>query len=464
MRAFSVAMTADDAESLLRHFDKGPRQEDLTFAAWRLSEGSDRDTAILTRLLLPQPAERILNGNVSFTSDYAQRALGELELGEGLALLHGHLGPGWQGMSSDDVVAERDRLASAALGRTRLPLVGLTAGTDGSWSARRWIRVAAGKHERHWAATVRVVGRRLRLTYHPDLMPAPRAPEGQLATVSVWGKENQADLVRCRVGIVGLGSVGSLVAECLARIGVNAFTLIDPDRMELRNLDRTAGGRFDDARDQLRKVDVAERNIRAVGTAVRLEIRTLPTSLLIREGLAAALDCDVLFSCVDRPWPRHVLNSIAYAHLIPVIDGGIFALADGDRFVHADWRMHTVGPQRSCLVCLGAVDPGDIALDIDGKLDAPDYIKNLDDASQRLLSRRNVFPFSMSVAAHEVLQFVGCITGLDGVGGIGPQRYRAYPGAMEVEPQPICVPGCGYAALTASAADLSGNLRANGAA
>src|SRR5439155_9890508 len=147
---------------------------------WRPSSGTRRDTAVIARVLLPLPQERILSGNVAFTADYVSRALSELDTGEGLVFIHGHLGPGWQGMSNDDVVAERDRLAGAAFGRTGLPLVGLTAGTDGSWSARRWIRIGTARYQRSWASVVRVVGSRLRLTYQPETMPAPTSREAQV--------------------------------------------------------------------------------------------------------------------------------------------------------------------------------------------------------------------------------------------------------------------------------------------
>jgi hypothetical protein len=457
----SIAMTETLNDQLRVHLDKGPHQEDLTFALWRPSWGRTRLTAILQRLILPEPGDRLLHENVAFTPDYIQRVLQLADDGCGIALLHSHLGPGWQGMSHDDVVAERDRLAAAVAGRTRLPLVGLTRGTDGDWSGRFWLRQSRATYARRWAATVRVVGRQLRMTYHPELLPPPASSESQVATVSVWGEEKQADLARVRVGIIGLGSVGSIVAETLSRIGMTWVSLIDHDCTEKRNLDRTLGATREDAIQRMPKVSVAERLIKATHTAEQFHVESYHGSLLQPEGLQRALDCDVLFSCVDRPLPRHLLNALAYAHLIPVVDGGILAKVDKGRLLHADWRVHTVGPGRPCLLCLGALRPEEVGLDRAGLLDDPAYIKSLSSEFNPLFSRQNVFPFSLNVASLEALQFIGLVTGQLRIGGIGAQIYHCYPGSIELIDKQACAQECEYAALAASAQDLSGNFPLN---
>lgn len=461
-RQLSVAMTeslhTELSTHLSAHIAEGRLQEDLAFALWRPSNGHRRTTAIVEQVVWPEEGDRLLQGNVAFTPDYVQRVLHLTGQDYGVALIHGHLGPGWQDMSHDDVVAERDRLAAAVAGRTGLPLVGLTWGTDGAWSARFWVRQTSGTYTRRWAETVRVVGQRLRLTYHPRLSPLPSSSAAQVATVSVWGEERQADLARLHVGIIGLGSVGSIVAEALSRIGMTRLTLIDHDLIETRNLDRTLGAVSEDATTATSKVKVAARLVEASHTAERIAIEPYPGSVLSFGGLVRALDCDVLFSCVDRPAPRHLLNALAYAHLIPVVDGGILArVNDQGELLHATWRIQTVGPDRPCLICLKALMREEIALDQAGLLDDPAYIQGLNGQFDPLLARQNIFPFSLSVAAHEVLQLVGLVTGETRIGGIGPQTYHAYPGIMEVTSTGACVPGCEYAGLIAAATDLRSN-------
>jgi hypothetical protein len=452
----SVAMTADLDAQLRTHFDKGRRQEDLTFAIWRPSQGSRRYTAVLGELLLPSPQERILSGNAAFTGEYFSRVLAAVPDGAGIALLHSHVGPGWQDMSIDDIVAEQDRLASAVAGRTSLPLLGLTWGTDGAWSARFWGRCAPFKYERLDVAAVRVVGpERLALTFHPRLKPAPPASAAQAATVSVWGEHAQANLARVRVGVVGLGSVGSIVAEALSRMGVSDIVFIDHDIIKERNRDRTLHVVAEDARASMLKVAVAKRSALTSHTASDFKVQALPVSLLIPEGIAAALDCDVIICCVDRPLPRGILNAMAYAHLVPIIDGGIAARVTPNGLpLHIDWRIHTIGPGRACMYCLGALLRSDVSLDRDGKLDDPDYIQGLSPEDRERYNRRNVFPFSLAVAAHEALHLAGLISGSTRIGGIGPQHYSAYPGEMTVSKTATCDPDCEVAAVTAVAVEL----------
>jgi hypothetical protein len=446
----SVALTAALDHELVGHIAKGPEQEDLCFGYWRPSLGSTRFTAVLHQLSLPHDGERVLQGNVAFTSDYLARVLHECPAGSGIALIHSHLGPGWQGMSQDDIVAERDRLAGVVASRTRLPVLGMTWGTDGTWSARFWLRADRRQYTRREAGTVRVVGRQLRMSYHPKLSPAPPVTGAQVATVSVWGEVAQHDLARLRVGVVGLGSVGSIVAEALARTGIQRVTFIDADKIELRNLDRTLGA---DAKDiGSYKVHVAKREALRTRTAAIFDVEAITERVHDPAGHAAVLNCDIIMCAVDRPWPRHVLNVISNGHLIPMIDGGILAVVSDKKMpVHVDWRVQTVGPERACVYCLDAVRRSDAALDRDGKLDDPDYIAGLSAEARVRFSRRNVFAFSLSVASHEVLQLVGLVTGNARIGGIGPQHYHAYPGRMDVEATKACNSDCDILEITATA-------------
>lgn len=451
----SVAMTEPLDVQLVRHLQRprGVIQEDLCFAYWRPSRGTRRFSAVLQSVNLPTEGERILEGNVAFTSDYLARVLRERPPGMGIALIHSHLGPGWQGMSHDDVIAESVRLAGVVASTTDLPVIGLTWGTDGTWSARAWLRAGRHQYERKDAVTVRVVGRRLRISYHPTLRPAPTTAATQVATASVWGNEAQADLVRARIGIAGLGSVGSLVNTAAARGGFQHLTHIDFDSIEERNLDRTDGAFPDDLKTKPKKVEIARRNAFACRTAVDCNVTTVPAGIQTDEGFRAALDQDAIVCSVDRPWPRHILNALAYAHLIPVVDGGIIARVKDKKLVHLDWRAHVVGPGHGCMYCLGALRRSDVALDREGRLDDPDYIKGLTDDEREHYAGRNVYAFSMNVASLEFLKLVGLIIGSERVGGTGPQTYHAYPGTIEVSDKHDCDADCDVAALTAAGND-----------
>lgn len=423
-------------------------QEDLTFALWYPSEGMTRKTALLFRTVRAEPGDREIHGNVSFNPVYLKRALEEaLRHRAGLAFLHSHPFPGWQHMSEDDVVAER-RIARAACALTGLPLIGMTTGNDGTWSARSWVADTDRPEPRmSWLTEVRVVGQALRVSRVPRSSRPERKADTLIRTVAAWGEDAQAELERVRVGIVGLGSVGSMVAESVARIGMPNITLIDFDKVELKNLDRLVAAAEPDV--GRLKTEVTAERLRAVATAAAIDLRVVPEKISHPDSYRAALDCDILFSCVDRPHPRHVLNFLAYSHLVPVIDGGILVRHRKGQFRGADWQVQTVAPGRACLRCLGAYDENAVSLDQAGLLDDPSYMAGLDPKSP-LHRRENVFPFSANLASLEVFHMISMVTEIAGQSDLGVQRFRYYPGIMDQRVGLACRGECEFDQLVAS--------------
>lgn len=388
------------ADHLLRYYRDGQTQEELCFALWRPSTGTYRLTAIVHQIIEPQSGDRMLHGNASFQPAYLDRAF-KLALAQnsGLAFMHSHPNSGWQSLSALDETAERDVLAYPAQA-TGFPLLGLTAGCDGYWSARFWER-QHGSMERHDCAKVRVPSTdKYRIYYNDAVVSPPRRREVLRRTYDTWGVDSQNDIARLRVGIVGLGSVGAIVAEAVARLGITQVTLIDHDTVKQHNLDRLLNTSVDDI--GRLKVDVAAQHIRQHSTADprTLNVVTHASSIHDEEAYRSALDCDVLFSCVDNAIARETLNYVAVAHLIPVIDGGVHPETLDDRFFMARWRAHIVNAETRCLRCVGQYDTSRLSGERQGLFDDPSYNATLP-AGQRTVNE-NVFPFSLAVAAMEV--------------------------------------------------------------
>lgn len=446
--AHSVAMTGEVDCIARSHLLRSDGQEDICFALWYPSRGQSRETALIQQIILPLEGDRNVHGNVSFNPSFLERALGEAKsAGAGLAMLHSHpCGHGWQGMSPDDVVAE-SKNAGAVFGATGLPFVGMTIAGNGAWSARFWKRSAPRTYERHWSATVRVIGKHLQVTYMDSLAPPPTQTQMQIRTISAWGDESQADLVRLRVGIVGAGSVGGFIAESLARTGFEDVVLIDFDSIETHNLDRLLYATRADVGHS--KVETLEAHLKKSATAEQFSAKPVLGAVYDEIGYRAALDCDVLFSCVDRPWGRHVLNGIAYAHLIPVIDGGIHVRVNRHgKLAAADWCAHTAMVGRPCLQCLGQYDPGLVQTEREGNLDDQKYIDGLPNGHP-LKARENVFAFSMSCASMQMLQMLSLALAPLNQSDPGAQRYHFVGNSMDKPQHKTCHTECLFPSIIA---------------
>ena len=172
--------------------------------------------------------------------------------------------------------------------------------------------------------------------------------ERYLRHLGLFGEEGQRRIEVTSAAIVGLGGLGSHVAQQLAYLGVRHFALFDGDAVETSNLNRLIGATGADV--GAPKVVVAERSIGAIqpGAGIAVEQRHF-------DGDAHAdslAQVDVLFGCVDEDIARLGLLRIASEFATPYVDlasdvapGGEF----GGRIVFAK-------DGERCLSCIGELD------------------------------------------------------------------------------------------------------------
>lgn len=219
-----------------------------------------------------------------------------------------------------------------------------------------------------------VVGtQRTVLTPLPELADAGAASQYGRQTL-LFGSRGQAILGAAKVGIIGLGGVGSLLAQYLGHLGVGQFVLIDPDRIEPTNLPRVVGATRWDARCQLlrpwlptglasliattatRKVDIAARVIRRANPTARVERFT--ERLETMRATNALHGCDYIFLAADSMTARLVFNQIIHQHLIPGVQIGSKIAPDKAGTIDDVFSIvRPVTPDGGCLWCNQLINP-----------------------------------------------------------------------------------------------------------
>lgn len=129
------------------------------------------------------------------------------------------------------------------------------------------------------------------------------------------------ELSRLHAIVIGVSGTGSIQAEQASRLGFGRVTLIDFDKLELKNLNRILNSTLNDANAGTLKVDMFAKAIsQHRGDDVAIP---LATSISTRDGVLSASQGDVLFSCVDTLEARQIADLISAAFLIPLFDVGV---------------------------------------------------------------------------------------------------------------------------------------------
>lgn len=170
--------------------------------------------------------------------------------------------------------------------------------------------------------------------------------------IRAFGQEGQSHLQEARVGIVGLGGTGSVVAQQLTYLGVSNFILIDPESIEATNLNRLVGSTVTDVGRP--KVDIVARAIKKINQYAKIQ-----TFIADISDVATAhhiTDLDVIFSCTDSHASRAMLNQIAYQYYIPLFDMGVSIGVKDHVISHIAGRVQMAAPGLACLICANVID------------------------------------------------------------------------------------------------------------
>lgn len=223
---------------------------------------------------------------------------------------------------------------------------------------------------RHSIDGLRVVGRP-QLTLTPVPVSAQVTDPTFDRQARIFGDRGQAILAGSKVAVVGLGGIGSLVVEYLARLGVGELVLIDPDQLDPTNLPRVVGARRSDVMSLLQdesrprwmqrlgarlatpKVKIAARVARQASRTVR--INTVPRSVVEADVAALLTDCDHIFLAADSALARRLINSITHQYLIPNTQvGSKVSVVEGKvADIFSVSRMSS--PGSGCLQCNGLI-------------------------------------------------------------------------------------------------------------
>ncbi|MEV7519503.1 ThiF family adenylyltransferase [Streptomyces sp. NPDC091371] len=157
-------------------------------------------------------------------------------------------------------------------------------------------------------------------------------------------------LADSHVLLVGVGSVGSYLAEVLVRSGVGRITLVDPDRVEPANLGRSMFGTRDIGRN---KAKATARRLKRVNRRLKVTVLKREVAALDNHTWQQRIsDSQLVIAATDDNHAQQRLNHLAYFVGRPALFVGLYEGASGGEVVFTTpgspcWSCATGGVRES---------------------------------------------------------------------------------------------------------------------
>ena len=238
--------------------------------------------------------------------------------------------------------------------------------------------------------------------------------------IRLFGEDGQHKLRQTSVALIGVGGLGSPLVQHLALLGVASVTLVDDEELDETNRNRFIGARHDDPVPGSPKVELAARLI--AETNPEVEAKPIQKGLVTLDAFEAVKSSDWVFGCFDQDGPRFILNELCSAYEVPYID----LASDIHKANVCGGRICITWDGRSCLHCLGLLDPDDVRSYLSSEVERV-RVAAVYGVSHEVLgeSGPSVSPLNGLVASFAATEFMLAATGMR-----EPRRLINYAGHL----------------------------------
>lgn len=170
---------------------------------------------------------------------------------------------------------------------------------------------------------------------------------------SAIGEKGQARLLQSHAVVVGVGALGCVSANHLARAGVGKLTLIDRDIVDRSNLQRQLLYDEADAANGTPKAIAAASRLTAINSSITVVSHLTDLTSFNAEQLLS--HADIIIDGTDNFSVRYLINEVSIKHGIPWIYGGAVGVSG--------MTLTVVPGATPCLCCLFPEPPPGGSLD-----------------------------------------------------------------------------------------------------
>lgn len=230
-------------------------------------------------------------------------------------------------------------------------------------------------------------------------------PDRYLRNMKTLSEADQIRLLESTVCVVGLGGLGGMVTETLARMGIGKFHLTDGDVFESHNLNRQLFSSID--RIGKPKVKAAVMHVYTINPGLEVIANT---AYMTPENADQLVDsCDIVVDCLDNIHSRFTLEAATRRAGIPMVSAAVAGISGHVTTIFPeDKGLETIyGPEdqlkktKGAETQLGCLAP---AVNLIASLECAEVLKVLTESNQTL--KNKLLVVDLGDHTFEVLQLV----------------------------------------------------------